>query len=457
MPIFDDKTPAPVPAPVVPAVVPKPYYGAAVDTRYTPMASLITYLAGAAWTVTYYSQVIDYDNEVGPQQVQRQAAYQQYRKINRMELKVTTPLTSTQDQTNTMVVTGGATIYPGIIPNVGDVFVADSGDGKPAIFTVTASHKMSIFKDAAYTIEYQLTSYYTGTRASDLENKVVQNLYFVKDYQLQDRNPYLIEEEYQRLGDFAHLYRRLLSDYIGSFTSYEQRTLLVPDQASITYDPFITAKVLNWFSPEDCPTLMQIKPLNIGGDVTMRMKTVLDAIEQMDQYLLPISVQKMALVNSSNFKDRPELRSIFYTSVCEVVFPLDNRTDVDQTYQVKQARATLTLREGRQRWWDLSRTLTNVELDSSIYSSAADGVLPDIHPVTATGDYYIFSEAFYRGTGTMLSKFEVMVRGALAGNALDTTTLQTLAMNAHRWDNLERYYFIPILLALLKCAIIRGS
>ena len=75
-----------------------------------------------------------------------------------------------------MAVNGTADVYPFIIPNVGDMFAADVGDGKEGVFTITSTEKKSLLKEAVYTIEYTLL-YYSNSdlqRRNDLITKSIQ-------------------------------------------------------------------------------------------------------------------------------------------------------------------------------------------------------------------------------------------------------------------------------------------
>jgi hypothetical protein len=150
----------------------------AVDNRDTPRINLLTHIVGSSWVVDYYSQVLNTNSQLSGQQLSVSAVYQQYKKINNLEIKVTSALTSSQDEQKNMSVTGEATLFPFIIPNDGDMFIADIGNGKKAVFTITRTTKLSIYKQACYTISYVLDSE-SLIKIDDLNAKVVEN-YTVK-------------------------------------------------------------------------------------------------------------------------------------------------------------------------------------------------------------------------------------------------------------------------------------
>ena len=180
----------------LPQIEPKEHKSVVVDTKYTPLSNLIVHVEGAKWKVDYYKQVLDRDSSLAGHNPTKQAPYQQYHCIHEYILKVSSPLSTTQeDETKAMRVTGSATCYPPLVANVGDMFVADIGDGRSGIFQITNSEKKSIFKESVYEINYALVDYATGDRLNDLNKKVVKDSYFLMDYLEHGQNPLLSNEE----------------------------------------------------------------------------------------------------------------------------------------------------------------------------------------------------------------------------------------------------------------------
>ena len=91
----------------------KTYLDSFIDTRYTPSTDLLTNISGSPWTVTYFSQLIDENSSIQGQSLQKLGPYQQYKRINKLEIRVTTPLNSSQDTTTKeMTQTGTAVMCP---------------------------------------------------------------------------------------------------------------------------------------------------------------------------------------------------------------------------------------------------------------------------------------------------------------------------------------------------------
>ena len=66
-------------------------------------------------------------------------------------------------------------------------------------------------------------------------------------------------------------------------------------------------------------------------------------------------------------------------------------------------------------------------------------------------DYYVFSKEFYEDISEQ-SQLEILTAQTLRGQPVDLKVLADLADYAVKFDNLERFYYTPIILALIKMA-----
>ena len=210
--------------PNIPKIVQQENKGIVVDTKYTPLSSLITFVNGASWTVDYFSQVFDKDNDLRGQDSSQSAIYQQYTLIKGMELKVTNPLNQSQEpDSKRMVVTGSATLYPFIIPNEGDMFAADVGDGREGVFRIKTSEQKSFLKQATYAIEYELVYYSDAEpgRRTDLGAKAIRTLYYLKDFLMYGQNPLLIEDDFNAVQELEGSFYDIAKSYFTLFFNKE--------------------------------------------------------------------------------------------------------------------------------------------------------------------------------------------------------------------------------------------
>lgn len=425
-----------------------------VDARYTPAADILVYVEGSSWTTNYYSQVLGADNELAPQQEDSAPAYQQYCLVKDMELKVTQALVATQDPVTSAITTNGAaTTSPRFIPNKGDMFLADIGDGRVGIFTLTLTEKKSYHKDALYHIEYQLVDYADSeagiAKVADLTSKVVKEGIYRKDFLSFGQNPVVLSKDFEYLISFNDAYDTLLTHWMRDFFSREYQTILIPDQNAPSYDPFLTKALLDFVSSDEHPYVSRIKMPRITAEQAMLQTTIWDALARMDKTLMPIAMFESKLVDTVYWRTSPYMSGVFFTGLKYVMYPLDNRTDADSDDTTVPPSDAQPLMAGKPRYTDILRS-NPVVTDDTSYIGTEDS-LPDIVPVTID-NYYVFSEKFYRGQAPLNSNLEKLVKDAVEQKGLDKETLLRMVNNAHKWGNLERFYYIPALLAILKVA-----
>lgn len=454
MPLVND-TPSTPPVEVpTPVHITKPSYrGVAVDTKYTPAKSLLTHVEGSSWTVNYYSQVLDSDTALSGQNQDRSAVYQQYRLIQRFEMKVTSPLTQSQDQgTGNMTLTGQANLYPsGVIPNNGDMFVADIGDGRQGVFRITSSEQRSIYKDTAYIVDYTLLDYMDAERQADFDSKTVEWLTFVLDFLTTGQNPLVVTSDYIILDKLQRAYTETAREYLRRFVSNEYRTLIMPGQKHSVYDPFLTRAVLKAFDSDDGIQLQKIRELNIGEDDNMFSTTIWDALLSKKRSRLKLAIRKVGLVNSVLFTRDAMMESIRYSGVKFVVYPIDPERSEDDirsgAHKTISDSNFITPTPNR-----LTRLLDMITVTELNGFPAMD--VTAVNPMTESS-YYVLSQAFYERSPVGQSALELCVQNYLDDRAINLPTLLRLAENYTAWPLLEQFYQVPILLMMIRAAIRR--
>lgn len=451
MPILDVKSNPPSDPPVKktdgPEITSPQYKGVTVNTQHIPRNSLITHIQGASWIVSYYQQVMGKDSEVNSLQVGKEAVYQQYVRINNLELKVSNPLTQTQDEsTKSFDVTGESILYPPVIPNTGDIFLADIGDGREGVFSVLRSERLTIMRESCYRIEYVLISYSVDKYRSDLEKKTIKDTHFVKELIGSGQNPVIVTEDYKRHLSLNETYRSLVNHYFANFFDKTTSTLLVPDQKCKTFDSFIVKAIMKFMDGKENPYIRSIKNYSIelpGQEIPL---TIWDALLDFKDDLLPMVAEKLAILDSRCFGVIPQFEGVYYSNVEDVVYPVD---------KIECCFKETSFGAGQFERRDIRHQFKTVFLGNikELGNDKEIGVarLQPIYTVTKD-NYYVFSEAFYhQGYGEM-SQIEKITRDALENKPINKEILLSLSEASDVWGRLEKFYYIPILLILLKMA-----
>lgn len=451
MPIMKPKVPqTPQVEPI--KAFPETYQGVTVDSQYIPANTLATYLEGQAWTIDYYSQVLAENDGTASHEAGLSSVYQSYRRIRGLELKLTQPPAPSQDsETAEMSITGEANVYPVLIPNMGDLIIGDMGDGREVLFTLSAQpSRLTHYADTAHSIQFKAIGFMTQALSEELDRKTVETLVFDLDYMRRGLRSLLPEQVLDQRLQFTQHYTRLLYAYLQDFFSHELQTFLVPDQSKITYDPFLVRYVAHLVGVDEHPALQHLQQLNTQQDPQMYEMTLWQALQRLDGQLMPVLVRKMELYPVTRYWAMPMFNSIAYTPVEQVVGPNQANSNVDRAYFYQNQPYGQTLEPGQPRLPDYSPIFQGAELQAlDLYQSLEEPQLPaGIHPVTVD-DYYVLSRAFYESLPGQ-SLLEVLIWQALNGEALNLVALQGLCQDALRWNSLERFYYTPLLLTLLR-------
>lgn len=425
-----------------PNIKPEPFQHVAVDTKYEPRRMLITHVQGSKWVVRFYSQYVTPDSELAAQEINRPEVYQQYLKIIDMELRVTQPLQQTQNSSNKeFELRGSATVFPGITVNKGDMFVADVGDGREGLFVVETVEQRSILRDTTYTIEYNLKDYLNQTDHQDLEAKVVKTKFFVKDFYAFGKKPLLVQSEYDHYRKIQEWMLELPNIYYGHFFNAEYNTFLVPDQPWTVYDPFLT-ECMARIVPRSA--FKRLRVLNRDDDTNADIKSLWEALETLSVKTMDFAPIKFEVRDMLKFSAIPRHSSVRFSGITYVYYPIgDDDTPLDRLVPSEERvfRRPQALSD-----------ILNEALEGLSYLGIETTPSTALKPVTID-DYYVFSEAFYKHVVEDMSLLELMVHRMLERKPIGIEQLLKLCESSIYWGKVEQYYYIPVLIMLLRSAV----
>ena len=437
---------SPTTDPVVPvnviSVTSENYIPVAVDNKVNPVDTLLEHVEGASWTLkAYYSQILTKDSQLNAQQTGTSAAYQQYNKIEALEVKVTSPLSQTQDpKTKAITYVGTALVYSLLIPNEGDMFVAAIGDGQLGIFTVTSTVKKSVFRKSTYEISYAISTTDLSF-IQDLDIKTVNVYVYRKDFLSYGQDPLVIKRDNNQLLNLSQTYSVLARQYFPRFFDKEFKTFTLPGQPMPTYDPFLTDFIVRMFGNDDSPILQEVRRLNVSDDPVMSQDNFWTALINKNMSYLKTGFTKATVVSTSGFSYDPFFNSIRYTGVKLCVYPLDPALNINNTdaWSLKPP-APQSIQE-----------VPGGGIGVGIVSADGSQTVYDIQPVL-TDTYYVLSGSFYNQTNTQTA-LENAVSLFLNNEKLDPVMLNRLANEFMTWGLLEQFYYVPILLMLIRASI----
>lgn len=411
------------------------------NDTYQSALPMLLFVDGSQYTVNYYSQVLGLNTDLRELDSGQSGVYQQYSKINNLELRVTTELTSSFNAaTNMTVVSGTANVYPPLVPNVNDMFVGNIGDGKDAIFVVKAANRVNFSRDSVYVIDYELSVDITSgsgiSRYVDLESKVINTTYFYKDFLLGDRNPNLISADYKAVVDLGVVTKDMISYFYKTFFNQDHNTLVVPDQSSLVYDSRLAELMMCITTTTDAAQYRRVRLLNMDDDFHLRDDCIWTAMLAKDTNLIDYTNNRSTLVSAAAFNNNPILEGYRYSGIPYAVYPIVSTPVIKVT---KPTNAAYQLIPSPVNSGGVGGTISNA------YTTVS-GTIPFIKPVLVD-DYYVLSADFYLKT-TNQSLLEVVVSDYLANRATPPAIMITLAGQFRKWNRLEQFYYIPLLIIL---------
>lgn len=435
-------------------ISPIPYEGPVVDSRRGDYEGLSTFLSGPRMSVDWFSQPQTRDSAAASWNDDLPAAYGSYNEVRGIEI-FTDGVSHNQDTGNTggFVSTGSANVWSCVTPQPGDMFIAEVMRGRNALFQVNNPKRATIFPESATGFDYQLVKYVDADFIAKLRGRVIKTGYFHLENFRNGLKAILTEEDVNVTKRLGRARDRLTTLYFRDFFSDTYQTFLVPKQRVFpgmeltTYDPAMTKFIRSILTLSQHPKVVKIIELNCNGDVHSNQLTLLDAIAKRDAEMLYSVSRYATLTGISAFKARPLMNSIYFSGIDQVV------TMVDVPFSVNENDTPLTGQGGSlikadTRQKDMRSILPVLDLDEPSENNGGD--TPFIHRVTAD-NFYIFTEAFYEDSAGQ-SLLEQMVNARLREEPIDLKKLADLADHAVKFDNLERFYYIPIILVLIKLA-----
>lgn len=431
--------------PNTPKVQPDNYKSIIYDDDNTPITSLIAYVEGAPWTVEYYQQVLSKDNDLREVDTGQPNVYQQYNKIKQFEIRVNSALSTNYDSnTGITGAPGNGIIYPFLIPNINDYFVTDAGDTAKAIFRITNVERKTFNRDSAFSIEYELVNYVHQAQDiyQSLVDKTIREFTFSKDRLIENLQPILKDEDYQKISSLKQTYAELVTYYFKTFFNRKFMTLVVPGQDNGIYDPYMVNVLIQIVNTNEVNEVRFVKRIPTDFDPFMKQPQFWDLMERRDYQSLNMCNQKMGLVSKYLFNKNAWLQGVFFSNIEYLVYP-----DTPDTSTLVSENPDYKLLSTQELVETTSVNGSILDLITMTYP-LNNATVPLFHSVLKD-EFYVLSQAFYEDT-TDKSLLEVLVKDYLKMQAIDLDKLYRLTEAYRKLGRLEQFYYGPILMILIK-------
>lgn len=425
-----------------PKIVPKDYKTAVVDNRHERLDTLVQYADGAKLKVAYFKQRLSRDDSVSHFSLDLPAPLQQYERIDGLEILLQGSMNNSQntDGTKNTEITGEAHIRPPIIPNVGDVFLADFGRGTLGWFNITSvrrlSHRRNTLYEVSYSMAYEITDQVNDKRIVNLNSKVVEVFKYSEDFLQRGLNPLLTPKQADRYEYLGKEYHRLVRYWFKKFHSRYYESCLIPNQSVLTYDGFFMRAIAKLFDTSNAKEMVYFRLYNDDEFPVLRTTSIWDALVEHDINLLEESFTEACKISVKDFSLEPTHSMIRYSAFSAIVGPIqfayDNNIYIKNDWEIAKA-GLITNSVQKQR-------MTSVE------------DIPLIHQILMKHSY-VFSKAFYQNDPQGMSHLEIQLRNYFEEDIIRLDILEALVKDYKNWGELEQYYYTPVLLVLIDYGI----
>lgn len=429
---------------------------AVVETRFTPVQDLLTHIPGGRVTCTWFSQTVRQHDHLRPQDIELEPAQQSYNRIEQFEFRQQGDMSHSIAEGNKEAdVTGEGITYPGFVPNDGDMIIMDIGQGQWGICAVVNATPLSIYKQTCYRFTFSLRHVQSDQHLKDLERKTNETFHFVTDFLRAGKNPIVVDSEYANYRSLDRLFMTMVSDYFRTFFSEVNQTLVIPNQEGGAYDPFLVKAVLSILEVTQHPVLKKLQKHALDISFAHKVSTIWDALLNVEPSYLYLSVHRMGLVGKNTIKDRGVWGGLYWTRIQHLMCPIDSRNDADVQFTSTVNTSKLPLKDAGVPIADMDRLVLNnadtVNMPLVDDSKVKPPVARQI-PNANEDSYYVFTRAFYYQENEHMSELETMVWSFLNHNEIDVNKLVSMVDSSRRWDKLERFYFVPVLMLLCVVA-----
>lgn len=244
---------------------------------------IISYISGMKWTITYYRQSNNENDDFKKLDINLPATIQKYERINNLIVFSQSGL----EQTDPDEIEGEIVIDAGFMPLPYDMFMATLTGGREAIFNITEVDSRIYHNRKIFYLKFRFIIFVDQDK--DLYNnllyKTVREYYYDKDYLLSYTSPILLATDYNKKLNLHDKYQEIVDYYFDTFVHPSKHTLSPPTVSGIYTDTMLTDfifKIVDQDSNDKIYKLIRMDP----DKVDTVKPTIWDAIIERDSSML---------------------------------------------------------------------------------------------------------------------------------------------------------------------------
>lgn len=415
--------------------------------------SLLKYVEGFPWTVDFYGQILNSNNTVEHFDPTTPNLTQPYYKVSGLILQVSSPLSSSYDQSTGITTITGSAITPyKLTPNVGDVFIARVDNGEDAIFHITSVSRKTYRKDTLYEINYSLYSYTSANPEfiSTLSKRINDEYFFNTDSNFFNRDVLIkpsVKEATDRLKTFMYESQNY---YFSTFTQKPYGALVIPGIHHLLYDPLLTNFISKIVDYDKLITSAFYR--FTYTDPYIDQPSIFTALLSRSLSTLSNCNRRYNFIRTAMLNNRARLGTIAHTGIDYILYPVTPDTTLNVKERALYSR-TEFINDIRtsDNYTGSMRLITRATNNNEVFTMS---LLPELFK----DDYYIVSENFYKylqntNSRESLSYIELLLYRFMNNEAISKEDLAIAVENYSSWSLLHKVYLLPVMWLLVRSNI----
>ena len=224
----------------------------APETYPEIFGALLQYTTGVPIVVEYFKKRASYINSQTIDvsfSLERAAVQSSYDLVHNLEIRISEQLSVEINQETTETsVNGTGTIYPGFVPNVGDIFYLKLPDNNVGVFIINSTQPLSIYRGTHYQVGFHLLSNLTSTIDAKLRESVSDELWYDKQVYFNEEATLLSDVSYHQLKSLLRYRAAMISRLLSQFYNVVEKTIIAPNNI---FDTYLIEYLLNKISVND--------------------------------------------------------------------------------------------------------------------------------------------------------------------------------------------------------------
>jgi len=271
----------------------------------------------------------------------------------------------------------------------------------------------------------------------------------------------LVETQYNNARKLEEYWHDMQYYYFHQYFSHEHKTLIIPEQGFVTYDHGLTDFVKTVFETTEDTPVLSIRQLNIGDDRLLKHHSLWTMLLRRDPKLMKHIYKEVGLTTKNAFHKSALMAGMRYTGIHHIVYPVGFKGPID--YQNQQWIGKLVNNYEKSKDPDFDPTKYDEDVihwyskmlyKKAFIQSTMKHPRFDVNQLLINQihfeDSYVLSTNFYNRNTNRVSLIERLLLDYLDFKLIDSGDVLKLCEDSNDWNDLEKFYYYPLLLLLIK-------